>query len=504
LTDWQLKKSDLKRYPHFDQVLKPADVIELVMNPDQVAKNSFFPLLCYSKKWQPFRGGKGSSEPKPKAKDRPIRYAARRDAYIFAYYRHLLTEPYEAELGRLGISHCPVAYRRIPVDGDGRRGKCNIQFAREAFDRIRALGDCCAIAVDISSYFESIDHERLKRLWCRLLEVDRLPPDHFAVFKNITKYRVVDRVDVYTRLGFYGEKSRTKGGHPINGYLIPYKDVPTQLCSPHEFRQKILGEDGATPSLVEPNNNLHGIPQGAPISDLLANLYLIDFDVEMNALATRLGGSYVRYSDDILLLLPVPMQQAQGIMASLPSRIRAHGDALVIKPEKSSLVRYMRGRDGVQGCELISGKGRNGLEYLGFRYDGRSVLLRDSTVSNLHRKVAAVARNQAEATIKRYPGRSYTDLCNMFNFEDFSKRFGRVEGFEPTSTSKKWTFWTYVVRSVEEFGPAGRKIHGQVRRLRQRARHRVDEEIARAMARKAKQDAESGEAENEQLINDEA
>lgn len=208
-----------------------------------------------------------------------------------------------------------------------------------------------------------------------------------------------------------------------------------------------------------------------------------------NRYADGVRVSYVRYSDDILLVLPVPVDQATAIMDSLPSRIRAHGDELLIKPEKSSLVRYTREDSGEQSCELIAGKGRNGLEYLGFRYDGRSVFLRDSTMSNLHRKVASVARNQAEATIKRYPGKTYAELCGMFNFEDFTKRFGRVEGFEPTSTSKKWTFWTYVVRSVDEFGPAGRKILGQVKRLRRRARHRVDEEIARAMARKAKQDA---------------
>jgi hypothetical protein len=130
-----------------------------------------------------------------------------------------------------------------------------------------------------------------------LLGVERLPADHFAVFKNITKYRVFDRVDAYRRLDLYGVKSFTKGGHPIEGYLVPYKEIPTQLCSPHDFRQKILGENGQYGSLVIPNGLAHGIPQGAPISDLLANLYLIDFDVEMNALAVSLGGSYVRYSD---------------------------------------------------------------------------------------------------------------------------------------------------------------------------------------------------------------
>ena len=175
-------------------------------------------------------------------------------------------------------------------------------------------------------------------------------------------------------------------------------------------------------------------------------------------------------------------------MEELPARIRAHGDELVIKPEKSSLVQYTKEIQG-QRSELIAGKGRNGLEYLGFRYDGKSVFLRDSTMSNLYRKLASVARNQAEATIKRYPGKTYAELCEKFNFEEFTKRFGRVEGFEPTTTNKRWTFWTYVVRAVEDFGPVGRKIHGQVSRLRRRARRRVDEEIAQALQRKAKSEA---------------
>ncbi|MFC3712143.1 reverse transcriptase/maturase family protein [Sphingoaurantiacus capsulatus] len=488
--EWKLKPSDLKRYPHFDQILKPADIIALVADPLRVAQNTFFPLLRYTKGWQPFRPDKDSGKPRPKPKDRPIRYAARRDAYIFAYYRHLLSILYEAELARLGISHCPVAYRRIPTEVDARRGKCNIQFAREAFDRIRGHGDCCAIAVDISAYFESIDHERLKALWCRLLGVERLPQDHFAVFKNITRYRVVERIEAYKRLGFYGVKSTAKNGTPINGYLVPYKDVPTQLCSPHEFRQKILGENGQYDSLVIPNDDAHGIPQGAPISDLLANLYLIDFDVEMDTLAHSLGGSYVRYSDDILLILPIPVHQAQKIMDDLPARIRAYGDQLLIKPSKSSLIRYAKSANG-QTCELIAGKGKNGLEYLGFRFDGRDVFLRDATMSNLYRKVASVARNQADATVRRYTGKSYDELCAAFNFEQFSKRFGRVEGFEPTSSNKTWTFWTYVVRATEEFGPAGKKILAQVRRLRRRSRARVNAEIGKAVQRKLKREAAS-------------
>lgn len=41
-----------------------------------------------------------------------------------------------------------------------------------------------------------------------------------------------------------------------------------------------------------------GSPQGGPLSPLLANIYLNEFDWEME----RRGGRFVRYADDIVLL----------------------------------------------------------------------------------------------------------------------------------------------------------------------------------------------------------
>ena len=98
---------------------------------------------------------------KGKLKNRPIHYAARRDAYIFSYYRHILSQKYETELNYLGLDTSVLAYRRIPI-ADGAGGKCNIHFAHEAISNIRELDTCCVIALDISSYFESLDHPRLK------------------------------------------------------------------------------------------------------------------------------------------------------------------------------------------------------------------------------------------------------------------------------------------------------------------------------------------------------
>lgn len=159
---------------------------------------------------------------------------------------------------------------------------------------------------------------------------------------------------------------------------------------------------------------------------------------------------------------------------------------LMIKAEKSSLVQYKTLGDR-QTADLIAGKqGKHGLEYLGFRYDGKSVYLRDSTVSGLYRKVAYAARGYADATVKRYPGKGYAELCALFNFEEFMKKFGRVENFEPSSAKSHWTFWTYVTRSTAVFGPRGKTISAQVRRLQKVVRHRVKTELPYALDRRAK------------------
>ena len=122
---WSLRESDLKRYPHFDPMISAKDAEALATDAEAVAKHTFYPFIRYTQRWNRFadEGQKG------KVKERPIRYAARRDAYIFSYYRYLLSTRFEAELERLGLGDSVLAYRRIP-DKLAGGGKCNIHFAQ--------------------------------------------------------------------------------------------------------------------------------------------------------------------------------------------------------------------------------------------------------------------------------------------------------------------------------------------------------------------------------------
>ncbi|MFK4512448.1 reverse transcriptase domain-containing protein [Bradyrhizobium daqingense] len=154
----------------------------------------------------------------------------------------------------------------------------------------------------------------------------------------------------------------------------------------------------------------YGIPQGSPISDLLANIYLLKFDCAVRERIAKLGGVYFRYSDDILLICPGGEDVGKSLAYDMRVMIKKFGEKLVIKEKKSSVFVFSS-KGSTQVCTLVQGEqDKNGLEYLGFRFDGRKVFIRDSTLSNLYRKVTRNARSAAVSLVKRYPGKDASFL----------------------------------------------------------------------------------------------
>jgi Reverse transcriptase (RNA-dependent DNA polymerase) len=473
MKDGLLENKDMKRYPHFDADISIEKANALVHSPDLVSKNAFFPFIMYEKKWQPFR----SKVPKPEKKSRFIRYAARKDAYILAYYRSLLSSRYENRLVELSISDCPIAYRKIKKSLNSEAGKCNIDFAAEVFDKVSELQNCVFIALDISKCFESLDHSRLEAIWNDLLETTELPKDHAAIFKNITKYSYVEKEELFRKLNFFGPKN--KNGKIVDGYYISYEDMPRKLCSNKDFKNLVAG--GNSPSIIKQNKESYGVPQGAPISDLLANIYMIEFDVFAQKIAQVEGGIYRRYSDDILLVLPIGITKAFEIEASLISEIGRYGDQLKIKDSKTCIVKFHAvGND--LGFEHIKGKqGKNGAEYLGFRFDGKSVFLRDSTVSGLFRKMARSAKAHCRAHVSRYPGKDLKFLQEKLSVPRFLEHFSKVEEFDGSSDVKDWTFWTYASRAAKTFDKRGLPIYRQIKNQKRFIIDRLGSELKEAI-----------------------
>jgi hypothetical protein len=266
--------------------------------------------------------------------------------------------------------------------------------------------------------------------------------------------------------------------------------MPVQLCSPEVFREKICGGDPALLSLVRGNVDEHGtalnhgIPQGAPISDLIANFYLMDFDVAMNTYAKSKGGTYMRYSDDILLIIPGAIAEAREAEKLANDEIYKCGPKLQIKAEKTCIVGFVKKSDKLEFEHLGGPQGKNGFEYLGFRFDGTNVYLRDSTLSRLYRKVSAsakgVARSHALAPANK--GQSAENIMKTFNFSNFSQRFSRVLPEKLVSDDYgTWTFYSYLKRSSKTFGTRGRFIIPQARNFNKIMKARIRDAMVKAV-----------------------
>lgn len=253
-------------YSHFDMPVGQGFAAR-AMTPAFVARHPFSPLISFVKATKRYRPASQAVE----WKRRTIMYAAHRDACILSYYASVLAELLEAAYARDAISENVIAYRSL--------GKANYHFSAEALSFARANMPCMILAFDVTKFFDTLDHQLLKIRLKNILEVGELPPDWFVVFRYVTKFRHVSLPTLVANHEF-AERLKAKGRRPI-ATLAELKAERVEIVANAERR---------------------GIPQGTPISSVLANLYLRAFDEEIAALAKELGGFYRRYSDDILFV----------------------------------------------------------------------------------------------------------------------------------------------------------------------------------------------------------
>lgn len=430
---WQPSSADLKTYRHFDAAITVKEIEELVRCEQRVSRHKFMPLLHFEMKWRrsPQKQQDGSLKPQ-EPKIREIRYACRKDSYIFKHYREILSQLYETKLEAANLENCVLAYRRIPKVGTNGSHKSNIEFAKEAFEKIDQFEDkCCAVAVDISNFFSSMSHDIIKSTWTNLLQTNLLPEDHYSVFKALTKFRYVDRNSAFVALG-YSRKEKT-GNFRFN---IDPRRIPTQICSNEQFRSKIVAAD-----LVTPHDKSYGIPQGTPLSDLIANAYLFEFDVLMKKYAEKRDGFYFRYSDDILFIILGDGRSAAAAFSHAQKNIRSFGANLAIKPEKTEIVCFSNKRPLRTSYKLesLSNSERrlrvtadDGLSYLGLRYDGRKVYLRNSTVSNALGKIERSIKAAAINHVDRHMNKSLAWLLRNAPTSDLLEHYFQIRDFEET------------------------------------------------------------------------
>lgn len=291
-------------------------------------------------------------------------YASHEDSLLYSFYSFCLSKEYESAIEWHGLSDNVIWYRSLK--------KSNINFAKEVFDFIIQQKDCYVLTFDVKSFFDTLEHERIKKSICNILWEAKLTEDVYNIFKSITKYHYVD---LYTAL---------------NKLKIKHPSKLNRLCTREIFKKDIKEH-------VKVNEDSIGIPQWTPISALISNIYMLDFDCKISKFALEVWALYRRYADDIIVILPdlndTCFQQFQDLIQTEIEKI-----GLKISVNKTDFFKVMTSWDK-KIIENIWWK-RQTIDYLGFSYNGKRIHIRPSSMYRYNRKAFLGAKHEILKNLK--------------------------------------------------------------------------------------------------------
>ena len=385
-------------FPEHVKEIKQIIKIKLIVKHPHTKKDQYFsfsPFLKLLTKTPRYRYQFEEGHYELETKIRPICLTSHKDSLIIGYYSYYITKVYEDYIKNQKFDNVVLAYR-------SDLGHCNIQFAKKVFDIVKNKKNCSAIALDIKGYFDHIDHSILLQKWKQLMG-GRLDEDQFRLYKVLTEYSYINSNSILKK--YNGPKERNKKLPVALMDIIPGNNINEKF--------KKLKEDSliVTNDQANGKNRKCGIPQGSPISALLSNIFLIDFDADLNMKGESEGFVYRRYCDDILIICET--DKATDLMDWIIKKI-SNEYFLTIQLDKVDLIDFHKNTNGqirgfrrprrskqIPGSKpkvIIKDKpaitnARNEqklykpLQYLGFEYNGKEVLIRSSSVSRFFRKL---------------------------------------------------------------------------------------------------------------------
>lgn len=363
-----------KRYLHFDIPVNKETAFTKVSNTQNIATHQFLPFLSFIVKSPKYQYDEIKKKRVIKTKDREICYCSHMDGHIYSYYSKILLEKYESLLKKENLENNILAFRKIG------NGKCNIDFAYEAFNEIKSYKKSAVIALDFSKFFDTLDHDILKKQWCKVLDESTLPLDHFKVFKSLTKFSKVDK-------------------NQIDNLFCRKKAASfSKICTIKEFREIIR------PRKLIKTNKIEGIPQGSPLSGLLSNIYMIDFDKKMKDYIERLNGKYYRYCDDMLIITPhielrdkiekFAKEAIKNLKVTINEKktelrtfIRDSKNFKIKKKHLKNRTNAFQNKSIMIRFNKLKSIDNKPLQYLGFIFDGENIYVRSSSISRFYSKM---------------------------------------------------------------------------------------------------------------------
>jgi RNA-directed DNA polymerase len=328
------------------------------IDPEFVAAHSWSPLIHYIKKQKRYKlvSKKTTIAPAVMAvetKPRHIMFASHRDACILSKYSAEIVKRLDVFYEKCGLNSTVIAYRSL--------GKSNYHFAADVQEFVRQNDPLIVMCFDVSGFFDSLNHRKLKARLKWLLGLSELPADWLQVFRTITKYRHVEKSDIDANGEFKARIAESTNG-PI-ATILEIKAAGIQ---------------------IHPNANDYGIPQGTPISASASNLYLVEFDQLLKAEADKIGALYKRYSDDILIACkPEKASEIENIVLSA-----LQNEGLEVNTKKT------------EKC-LLSGNDRQSFQYLGFQLGLTDATVRSGSMSKQWRSTKRALRKAEKSGLAR-------------------------------------------------------------------------------------------------------
>lgn len=471
--DWYKTKS----YCHIGLRLSQKDRIAVkayILNKDNIVHHAFFPLIRKTQRKNKYKliASKLGKEIRTKeTKKRTLCYATHFDSAIYSYYALQMSDKYEKYLDKNEMSSNVTAYRTIKKENG--QGKCNIDFAKEVFDFIAERNkkniDVAAITFDIKGFFDNLDHRLLKDALKEVYAVDKLDDDLYAIYKSAIKYSFVDINDLFdlfkSKIICRSEKTKTIE-HCVKKMSYMRDKDAVAFCNREnikEIRESHIIRKGNYiyhPVKGEVKGYTHkGIPQGLPISAVLANIYMIDFDKKIKSKISSENVLYRRYSDDIVI---VCSKELVGCIKKAVFEFIKEVK-LDIERSKTNVFYFINKLDKTIEC-YHSTKGKNKVfEYLGFSFDGKQALLKQSSIGCYYQRMQrTLQRNTVfAATIsnKSYGKIFVNKAVRKFTLKGAKthkiyyrkKNTGGKAIFEYSGKRSLGNYHTYVMKSVEIF-----------------------------------------------------
>lgn len=425
-----------KNYVHFDNRKKPTyNILNQISDREWVSKHAFYPFLHFQIKFNKYIYNKKDKERIKKTKTRDIYYSAHIDRYIYQYYANELNDNYNIIAKERGINKVSLAYR------NNLNGRCNIHFAKKVIDFISKQKKAFIYVEDFSGFFDNLCHVYLKEKICETLKVDKLPKEHYAIFKSITNFSYIEKEDI---LKYKGLKRKE------------LNELDRIFDTGEEFRNfKKINNHLKKHKDTENGRKKKGIPQGTPISAVYANIYMIDFDKKINDFVTSKKGIYSRYCDDIIIVIPLEEGKDENKTylnyIEKIDKIRRDTPNLEKNEEKTSTFIFKKGK--IKG---IGDTHENHISYLGFYFDGKDLRIREKSLFKYYTRMYEKTRVSAKYSIK-------------YGRKVFRKRLYKLYSHlgEKPRKNEYGNFLTYTKRADKVFGKDNlyeNKINSQTKR----------------------------------------